>query len=79
MIMQMRWGYSVLHSTHTANRIEKNAVVSGVDLLPTILDLADVIPPNPADLDGESFLDILDGATWTRTSPLNVELAIWRS
>jgi arylsulfatase A len=44
--------------------------VCGLDLLPTLCELAGVKPPNDRPLDGASFLPILDGKPIVRTTPL---------
>ena len=67
----------VRYPGHVAsNRIERVSVISGVDILPTVLDLARVdYPQGAVDFDGESFKDILSGASRPRTKPLMWE---WR-
>lgn len=60
-----------LHSTRTpwivrwpekvnAGRVESRQFVSGIDLMPTVLDVAGL--PIPDGVDGQSFLPVLDGA-----------------
>lgn len=47
-----------------------DALISGTDVFPTVLDILEA--PLPADriIDGESFLRALRGETWARTKPL---------
>ncbi len=60
------------HSTHTpwmvrwpgkvkANSIDKSHMISGIDALPTLLDITGIKHPNG--LQGESFLPLLEGKT----------------
>lgn len=56
-------------------RIENTAVVSGVDLLPTLCRLAGAQVPASHALDGEDCSDVLLGASRERTRPLFWE---WR-
>lgn len=58
-----------------AGRVDNDAIVSGVDLLPTACRLAGVDIPAEPKLDGESVVDILRGAKRDRTTPLYWE---WR-
>jgi len=44
--------------------------VCGVDLLPTLCDIAGVTPPQDRTLDGASLLPVLDGEPVERTTPL---------
>src|SRR5262249_54963451 len=43
-----------------ANRVEKNALASGIDLLPTLCDLARIAPPKY--MHGRSLAGVLDGS-----------------
>lgn len=56
-----------------AGRVETRAVVSGVDLFPTVAKLAGA--PVPEGVDGEDMIDVLKGASRPRTRPLHWE---WR-
>ncbi|MFZ5833747.1 MAG: sulfatase-like hydrolase/transferase [Planctomycetota bacterium] len=44
--------------------------ITGLDLLPTLCEVADVAPPNDRALDGESILPLLEGRRFQRTKPL---------
>jgi arylsulfatase A-like enzyme len=58
-----------------AGKIDETSVVSGVDWLPTVCQLAGAaIPPSHA-LDGEALVDVLQGTPRARKSPLFWE---WR-
>lgn len=56
-----------------SGRVEKNAVVSGVDFFPTMAKLAGA--PAPSGVDGEEVSDILSGVSRPRKKPLYWE---WR-
>jgi N-acetylgalactosamine-6-sulfatase len=58
-----------------ANRIEEEAIVSGVDWLPTVCKLAGVTMPKDLKLDGEDMSAALRGQSSARTKPLMWE---WR-
>jgi N-acetylgalactosamine-6-sulfatase len=58
-----------------ANRVENDAVVSAVDLLPTACKLAAVTPPEADRLDGEAVDDVLFGKSRGRSKPIMWE---WR-
>jgi len=58
-----------------AGRIDKTAIVSGVDLLPTVCGLAGVTIPAGHALDGENLSDVWLGAARPRSRPLMWE---WR-
>ncbi len=58
-----------------AGRIENDAVVAGVDFLPTVCKLAGVQPPASHALDGEDASDVLLGASRPRKTLLMWE---WR-
>jgi len=58
-----------------AGRIENDAILSGVDLMPTVCKLAGVPMPAGHAPDGEDVSDILLGASRARTQPLFWE---WR-
>ena len=62
-----------------AKRIEDEAVVAGVDLLPTLCKLAGAKLPDAVgrDVDGEDISDILLGASRARTRPLFWENRFW--
>jgi arylsulfatase A-like enzyme len=62
-----------------AGRIEEQAVVSGVDLLPTLCRLAGVKPSDAVqhELDGEDISDILQGASRPRSKSLFWENRFW--
>ena len=46
------------------------ALISGTDVLPTILDLLEEPQPTDRIIDGESFLPALRGQSWSRAKPL---------
>jgi arylsulfatase A-like enzyme len=56
-----------------ANRVEKNALASGVDMLPTLCDLAQVAPPKY--LHGSSLMGVLDGTNRKFRDSVFAELA----
>ena len=58
-----------------AGRIENDAILSGVDLMPTVCKLAGVPMPAGLEIDGEDVSDILLGASRGRARPLFWE---WR-
>ena len=58
-----------------AGRIENNAIVAGVDFLPTVCNLTGAKLPDDIKPDGEDVSDILKGASRARTNPLHWE---WR-
>ena len=58
-----------------AGVINDQAILSGVDWLPTVCSLAGVTHPQPAVLDGENMTDVLAGAVRERSRPLCWE---WR-
>jgi arylsulfatase A-like enzyme len=58
-----------------AGRVENEAVVAGVDWLPTVCRLAGIETPRGHLLDGENMADVLLGASRPRTRPLMWE---WR-
>jgi|694.fasta_scaffold131064_2 arylsulfatase A-like enzyme len=58
-----------------AGRIENDAIISGVDLLPTVCKLAGTEVPAAHNLDGEDVSDLLLGAKRARAKPLYWE---WR-
>ena len=58
-----------------AGRVENDAILAGVDLLPTVCRLTGVELPAGHALDGEDVSDVLLGATRGRTAPLYWE---WR-
>jgi N-acetylgalactosamine-6-sulfatase len=62
-----------------AGRVEDDAILSGVDLFPTLCRLAGVALPDPLqqELDGEDVGDILLGASRPRTRPLVWENRFW--
>jgi N-acetylgalactosamine-6-sulfatase len=62
-----------------AGRIEDDAVLSAVDLLPTLCRLAgvDVADPLAKELDGEDISDVLLGGSRPRTRPLFWENRFW--
>ena len=49
---------------------ETDQLVSGVDVLPTFCEIAEVQPPTDRALDGISILPLLKGKSLTRTKPL---------
>lgn len=51
-----------------AGRVNTNSITSALDWLPTLCDVADVTI-NPAQFQGESVLDIWEGADRSRTGP----------
>jgi len=59
---------------HYPKLFEKNVVVSEaigfVDLLPTVCDLLDIAVPEEKELDGTSFLNVLQGENLVREKPL---------
>lgn len=58
-----------------AGRIDDEAILAGVDWLPTVCQLAGVAIPAEHQLDGESFSNVLTTASGPRTKPLMWE---WR-
>lgn len=53
-----------------ARRVNDAAVVAGVDFLPTICELAGIVPPADHALDGESAADVLRGTVRARNKDL---------
>jgi arylsulfatase A len=49
---------------------ETDAPVGGVDILPTLCELAGIDPPQDRALDGESFAPLLTDSSWRRSKPL---------
>ena len=58
-----------------AGKVDKDSVVTAVDLLPTFLDVAGVPLPEGYKPDGESALSAFKGESFTRTQPIYWE---WR-
>ncbi|UXX79846.1 sulfatase-like hydrolase/transferase [Reichenbachiella carrageenanivorans] len=55
----------------TAGAVDSTSILSGVDILPTFLELAGVSKlPTDYDADGESFASIFDNQKFNRTKPL---------
>ena len=59
-----------------AGRIDRESVLTAVDLLPTFLEVAGVPLPQGYESDGESFAGALKGKTHQRTKPIFWE---WRA
>lgn len=66
----MRWPGKI-----AAGKVDDSTVLSAVDWLPTICQVTSCASPPNHRLDGESMLDVLQGATRSRTKPLFWE---WR-
>ena len=66
-------GFRVAGMMRWPNRIQPkqsiSSAVSSLDFLPTFCELAGIAPPERT-LDGESFLDLLEGQPWKREKPL---------
>lgn len=58
-----------------AGRIENDAIIAGVDLLPTVCSLAGASLPGDMKIDGEDMSDVFLGASRPRKGPLHWE---WR-
>lgn len=58
-----------------AGKVDTTSIVSGVDWMPTVCELAGVTIPEKHALDGESMADVLKGASRARKRPLFWE---WR-
>lgn len=54
----------------TAGKVEKESVLSAVDLLPTFCELAKIELPGGYEPDGESFASIFENIPFERTKPL---------
>ncbi len=53
-----------------AGRVNRDSVLTAVDLLPTFLELAGVESPQGYESDGESFVSALKGAVFKRSKPI---------
>lgn len=62
------WGPKIISKK---NRVNQTSVFSAIDLVPTLLDLAEVPHPEGIKFDGESLLNVLTGkSSESRTKPL---------
>jgi arylsulfatase A len=55
---------------HTKAGAITDEPICGVDVLPTLCEIAGIKPPTDRALDGASFLPVLEGKSVTRTTPL---------